>query len=702
MAKRTCALALAVAAAATVDAAGAAEMAFSYGPVSTGKSFLSHFRHYAGLEQKVSADGDFAGQGLHPHVGTFDELVLKVNGHAQKQCGHGHRSWKLLEAAYDSAGAQHAVLAEAEGGHWQYVALHGDRLLVSDPPLCAKRRRIGRRLTSPMFQQPNQQPPIAEMPGHIQHISEERLEAIEGDSSTFEVGDAIQLLNPTREDHFVADCKDLIHRVAKERCGKDFELDVKYASVEVIDGFKIKLKGNLKNLNSLGQLDGQGGAFHSINCLFVEPASPAELEAELREVKDAGHVLNSMERDGLIGEITMFVDICLASTTVDANMNHYESLFEQHSFGELSKYKGYRHVYDNLTKFFDLDDLKNIVELDEVPASVDLRSQFPTCFAQQGKAVVLNQGTCGSCWAFAAASSTMNNLCMVNANENTLDPSSAQRFEVATQHILTCNPEGMGCEGGHGLAAKESFAKHGIARNTDMPYMCGGGNSLDHFSVSSSSCTGFPWGGDTAQCGVAANANWVFGGLYEIAGESQMMQAIASGYTLFVTVLVSENLMAYHPPAVFVPDDTIVGGHALVAVGYGTYFGTPYWWIQNSWGKSWGESGFVKFGRGYDYLGIEASALVFRGWPADSAEAAPPVIGTAMGGGNGNPLSALMGKAGISSPMAIGIAVAGLVLSAVVSMLGARVSQPQQQMMYGRPQQQMMYGGPDNPALAMG
>jgi len=699
MAKHTRALALALAAAAAVavDAGGAAKMEFSYGPLPTGQSTLHHFRHYAGMEQKVSADGDLAGRGLHPHVGTFEELVLKVNAHSQKQCGHGQRSWKLLQAAYDSAGAQHAVLVEAEGGHWQYVALHGDRLLIADPPLCAKRRRLLRRLTS--FQPAE----FSEMQGHhIQHIAEDAMEASLADSSTFEAGDPVVLLHPTREDHLVSDCQDLLHRVAKERCGKDFELDVKYASVEIVDGLRVKLKGNLLNLDSFGQPDGQGGAFQAVICLFEEPGTQAEVEAEQREIQDAGHTLTSLEQEGMLGKVTMFVDICTASTTVNPNMNNLQRLFEQHSFGELSKYKGYRHVYDNLTNFFDLDDLKNVVELDEVPASVDLRTKFPKCFPQLGKAVVLDQGTCGSCWAFGAASSMMNNLCMVNANEHVLDASSATRFEVAVQHIMSCNPEGMGCEGGHGLAAKESFAKHGIARNTDMPYMCGGGNSLDHFSVSSSSCTGFPWGGDTAQCGVAANANWVFGGLYEIAGESQMMQAIASGYTLFVTVLVSENLMAYHPPAVFVPDDTIVGGHALVAVGYGTYFGTPYWWIQNSWGKSWGESGFVKFGRGYDYLGIEASALVFRGWPADSAEAAPPVIGTAMGGGNGNPLSALMGKAGISSPMAIGIAVAGLVLSAVVSMLGARVSQPQQQMMYGRPQQQMMYGGPDNPALAMG
>jgi len=676
MAKQTCALALAVAAAAAVavDAAGASNMEFSYGPLPTGQSPLHHFRHYAGMEQKVSADGDFAGRGLHPHVGTFDELVLKVNVHSQNQCGHGQRSWKLLQAAYDSVGAQHAVLVEAEGGHWQYVALHGDRLLVADPPLCAKRPRLRRRLAE-----------FSEMTGHhIQHIKEDVMEATLEDSSIFEAGDPMELLHPTREDHLVSDCEDLFHRMAKERCDKDFEFDVKYASVEIVDGLRVKLKGNVLNLDSFGQPDGQGGALQAVICLFEEPGTQAEVEAEQRDIQDAGHTLTELEQEGMLGRVSMFVDICTASTTVDPNLKNLQSLFEQHSFGELSKYKGYRHVYDNLTNFFDLDDLNNVVELDEVPASVDLRTQFPKCFPQLGKAVVLDQGTCGSCWAFAAASSMMNNLCMVNANGHVLDASSATRFEVAVQHIISCNPEGMGCEGGHGLAAKESFANNGIARNTDMPYMCGGGNSLDHFSISSSTCTGFPWGGDTAQCGVAANANWVFDGLYEVFGESQMMQAIASGYALFVSVLVSENLMSYQPPAVFVPDDTIVGGHALVAVGYGTYSGTPYWWIQNSWGQSWGESGFVKFGRGYDYLGIEASALVFRGWPADSAEAAPPVIGTAKTGGGGNLLT--MARASIISPMTIGIAVAGLVLCAVVYMLGARDSQPQYQPQY---QQQM-------------
>ena len=37
--------------------------------------------------------------------------------------------------------------------------------------------------------------------------------------------------------------------------------------------------------------------------------------------------------------------------------------------------------------------------------------------------------------------------------------------------------------------------------------------------------------------------------------------------------------------------------HAVIIVGYGTEGSTPYWLVRNSWGSSWGQSGYIKIYR---------------------------------------------------------------------------------------------------------
>lgn len=90
---------------------------------------------------------------------------------------------------------------------------------------------------------------------------------------------------------------------------------------------------------------------------------------------------------------------------------------------------------------------------------------------------------------------------------------------------------------------------------------------------------------------------------------TSMMNALDQGYTLAVAMRAGISEVMYYRSGILddatdCTDNTV--DHGVNIVGYGTSNNIPYWIMRNSWGTSWGESGYARIKRGINYCNIES------------------------------------------------------------------------------------------------
>ena len=180
-----------------------------------------------------------------------------------------------------------------------------------------------------------------------------------------------------------------------------------------------------------------------------------------------------------------------------------------------------------------------------------------------------------------------------------------QTIDLSEQYLVSCNQDNWGCLGGgtaHSYHMDRSSldSKTGAVLESDFPYKaydvtCGG--PYNHpYKLNS-------W-------------NYIN---YGAADVNAIKQAIYTRGPVKVSVCAGKEFQNYHG-GIFATNETgACGGgsntnHAVVLVGWDDTQGSNgIWFLRNSWGSWWGESGYMRIDRTVSNVGTYASYVVYNG-----------------------------------------------------------------------------------------
>jgi len=93
-------------------------------------------------------------------------------------------------------------------------------------------------------------------------------------------------------------------------------------------------------------------------------------------------------------------------------------------------------------------------------------------------------------------------------------------------------------------------------------------------------------------------------GYTDISSEADLLDAVTTVGPVSVAIQADQSSFQMYSSGVLTAACGTSLDHGVLAVGFGTSGGFDYWKVKNSWGSSWGSSGYILLQRGINQCGI--------------------------------------------------------------------------------------------------
>ena len=183
---------------------------------------------------------------------------------------------------------------------------------------------------------------------------------------------------------------------------------------------------------------------------------------------------------------------------------------------------------------------------------------------------IRDQGSCGSCWAFATTA-VLESATLLGNNTPGID------LNLAEQILLSCSGAGN-CENGGSVSIASDFI-----RNTGLPL-----EGCYPYMAADRSCSNacLDW---QASAYKIPSWSWV-ATIYPTV--SALKNALVTNGPLVTTMAVYNDFFSYRSGIYSYTHGSLAGSHAITLIGYDDT--NQYFIVKNSWGAGWGEAGFFR------------------------------------------------------------------------------------------------------------